>query len=352
MLRLHAEDPPRLASSRTRDDAIDILRGLALVSMTTGHVARALGSRSGIETIIHLPLFVDGAHGFVFLSGVSVALADTARLERGESVASRVKWLASRSLVIYLWHIVITLAVLAIFSATDFPPFVAERPFDTDLIVDVLTFRMLVALLDVLPLYVFFVALSPLALLWRGKFSQIAVALVSLSVYVVSQFQPDEMAFLNAGSADSVWVYGSWQILYFGGLLCGLNWWRLRDFLFSDRGRSVLVVLGFLAALSIVILRTILALGSRFVENSADWIERIEHVFLPGRPQLPLGQLLIVVSFGVVAYVATVHLGERLKDVLGVIRRMGARSLRVYIGSGVLVVIASFAHGTLGLVAD
>ena len=49
-----------------RDRAIDVLRGLCIVSMTTAHLAAG----SWPWQVFHLGTFVDGAVGFVFLSGL------------------------------------------------------------------------------------------------------------------------------------------------------------------------------------------------------------------------------------------------------------------------------------------
>ena len=83
-----------------RDRAIDVLRGLCIISMTTAHLAAG----SWPWRIFHLGTFVDGAVGFVFLSGVVLGITQRRAIERAGLLAGQRK-LLRRIVVIYCANI-------------------------------------------------------------------------------------------------------------------------------------------------------------------------------------------------------------------------------------------------------
>ena len=81
-----ATTPPLASTSLTtpgsggRDRAIDLLRGLCIVSMTTAHLAAG----SWPWRVFHIGTFIDGAVGFVFLSGLVLGITQSGTIERAE----------------------------------------------------------------------------------------------------------------------------------------------------------------------------------------------------------------------------------------------------------------------------
>jgi hypothetical protein len=73
-----------------RDRAIDVLRGLCIVSMTTAHLAA--GSRPW--QVFHLGTFVDGAVGFGFLSGLVLGMTQRRTIDRGRPARRAAKAVA------------------------------------------------------------------------------------------------------------------------------------------------------------------------------------------------------------------------------------------------------------------
>ncbi|MTA97652.1 MAG: hypothetical protein F2532_01820, partial [Actinobacteria bacterium] len=51
---------------RKRDRALDVVRGICIISMVIRHMSYG----SFLDTGIHAPFWIDGAFGFVFLSGL------------------------------------------------------------------------------------------------------------------------------------------------------------------------------------------------------------------------------------------------------------------------------------------
>src|SRR3954454_9734595 len=88
---------PRVSS---RDTAIDALRGACIVSMTTAHLAA--GSWPYLFT--HSAVFIDGAVGFVLLSGVMVGRTQRRIADRDGLLAGQRK-LLRRIGVIYAAHL-------------------------------------------------------------------------------------------------------------------------------------------------------------------------------------------------------------------------------------------------------
>ena len=91
-----------------RDRAIDVLRGLCIVSMTTAHLAAG----SWPWQIFHIGTFIDGAVGFVFLSGLVLGITQRRAIERGGLLAGQRK-LLRRIVVIYCANIALCLLAFA-----------------------------------------------------------------------------------------------------------------------------------------------------------------------------------------------------------------------------------------------
>jgi hypothetical protein len=103
-----------------RDTRIDVLRALALLTIFVDHVPGTV-----FENLTYRNFgFSDAAEAFVLISGISVALAYGTKFKPGGRLLSTLKmW--RRAGVLYVAHIVITMAVVAMFCAV---ALFAERP--------------------------------------------------------------------------------------------------------------------------------------------------------------------------------------------------------------------------------
>ncbi|TGQ53711.1 hypothetical protein EN836_13895 [Mesorhizobium sp. M1C.F.Ca.ET.193.01.1.1] len=114
-MRVHDRDTrinDRDTRTKERDTRIDVLRALALLTIFIDHVPGTV-----FENLTYKNLgFSDAAEAFVLISGISVALAYGSKFKPGGRLLATLKmW--RRAGVLYVTHIVITMAVIAIFCA-------------------------------------------------------------------------------------------------------------------------------------------------------------------------------------------------------------------------------------------
>ena len=98
--------------SSTRDTRIDVFRALALLTIFMNHVPG-----TAFEHLTHKNFgFSDSAEAFVLISGIAVGLAYGPKFQPGNRLLVTLKaW--RRAGVLYVAHIMTTVATLAIFSA-------------------------------------------------------------------------------------------------------------------------------------------------------------------------------------------------------------------------------------------
>ena len=209
-----------------RIDAIDFWRGFALLSIFVNHL-----SDNVFAYITHRNFgFSDAAELFVFLSGISVALAYGRRFLDGQP-ARAVRGLFSRVLKLYGVQILVSLVGIAIlvvaatlFDDEDFTEdadrdVVLERPLRS--LVGLLTLMHQFAFFNILPLYIAVMIIAPgLFLLARiDKRLMLAVsAAVYLAVRIFSLHIP-------TWPLDGEWYFNpfAWQFLFAIGLFFGLG---------------------------------------------------------------------------------------------------------------------------------
>jgi hypothetical protein len=215
---------------------VDALRGLMLVWMTCTHLPTI------ISTYGYQPIgFVSSAEGFIFLSALFTGLVyyKAAMREGFEDMRSRL-W--NRTFKIYSYH------VLMVGLAFIFLPLVAKgmnRPGLHNLLdfyfsagpvragVDAAALIYRPPLLDILPMYVIFLALTPLVLTlatrigWRyflgGSVALWALAQIGLrqATYNLAEHLFKLKIPLNEMGAFDLWA---WQLIWMFGLWCGVRW--------------------------------------------------------------------------------------------------------------------------------
>jgi hypothetical protein len=205
-----------------RDQRIDVLRGVFIVSMTTGHLAAG----QALDRLAHPLVWVDGAAGFVLFSGLVLGMAQRSRVLRSGPAAGR-RWLLARARQLYVIHVVTTLGAFVVRAATGHP---LVLPSATHLggawrtVWGVLLLRIQPSYFNVLPLYVFLlvVAVGMLELVRRGRWPVVLAG--SAALYAASQVRPGVLLLADIHVGPETWVWGAWQVLFVGGFVLGWHW--------------------------------------------------------------------------------------------------------------------------------
>ena len=202
-----------------RNHAIDVLRGYCIVMMITSHVGVATYINSGI----HVLRFVSGAEGFVFLSGLVLGMVYKWKLDTDESNSPYIAiW--RRAAKIWVIHILTVLAALTLnrywLHLPDMPDISGYSVFRILWLTLILKIQP-AHLLNILPLYVFLLAGTPLVLyqLKKGRVWWLSAA--SISVFIWTQWEPGLGHWVLPSSGGDAFPPLSWQILFVPGLCLG-----------------------------------------------------------------------------------------------------------------------------------
>jgi len=213
---------------------IDALRGLMLVLMTLTHLPTRLTDPMG------QPFgFVSAAEGFVLLSAYMAGLVYS-RLAYRQGVVAMERAFWRRALKVYLAQAAILLFVFTVITAVglridhgavrNLVSWYLAQPLQA------FGFGLLLlyepALLDILPMYIFFMLLSPWVLAFGMRHGWIGVMLASAALWAGAQFGASEWLYAQAVR----WLhfpvpYGelgafnalAWQFLWFAGLWLGAS---------------------------------------------------------------------------------------------------------------------------------
>ena len=213
---------------------IDAARGLMLVLMTATHVPSRLTDPLG------QPFgFVSAAEGFVMLSAfVSGMVYCRIAQDKGVDAMRTAFW--RRALKVYLAQaalLIFVFTVIAILGmktdqmiVRDLLKYYFAQPHEGLLYSLLLVYQP--ALLDILPLYIFFMLLSPWVLAFALRNGWLAIALTSTGVWAAAQFGLSEwlyrivvdwtglsVPFHEMGAFNAY----AWQFLWFMGLWLGAS---------------------------------------------------------------------------------------------------------------------------------
>ena len=328
----------------TRQPEIDALRGLMLVLMCVTHVPTRFA-----EWLSQPFGFVSAAEGFVFLSAYLVGVVYVGRARRlGQAEMRKALW--RRAGVVYRCHV----AMLAfLFTVIAWIGIRSERQAITNLISFYLqepsaalwTSLALIytpPLLDILPMYVLFMAISPLIIpLAMRPGGQAAVIAFSGSLWLAAQFGLNDVVYALVAKSihhrvpldqNGAFDLVAWQFIWVLGLCLGA-----RKAIGS--GTSFSVPLHFSARTATVAL--FMAVGCML------WRHAIGQAPFPGVPQLDvlfdkwhLGPLRMLNLFALV--VALMHFGPRLGALARApgLQLLGRQSLPVFCAHLVVVLVA------------
>jgi len=221
---------------RPRLTELDALRGLMLVWMTLTHLPTV------VSVIVNQPLgFVSSSEGFIFLSALFTGSVYY-KLGRRQGFAAMYRKLARRTLRLYIYHLLLiafAFVVAARFASFAHRPnlynllsfYFAAGPKRAFLDAALLIYRP--ALLDILPLYILFLAMSMFAFFLADRIGWRPILAVGFLGWLAAQFGFRQALYdflsRNAGlrvpfadlGAFDLWA---WQFLWLVGLWCGVRW--------------------------------------------------------------------------------------------------------------------------------
>jgi len=236
-----------VTSRRSRDLALDLLRGYFLVVIMIDHLRYAANPLYLVSG--HQSLWVTAAEGFVLISGFLVGMlrGDEARTA---GLASATRHLVGRAGVLALWCALLTIAFRTISWATGYWPDVpnADAPGSLlDYALGAVVLRRTYGDHNLLAAYALFLAAAPLALaaMLRGRTWLVLGA--SLVLWGVAYR-------FNLVWSNSVQADLCWQLLFMIGVVAGFHhaalarWWNAR----SPRARRTLLAVAAAASVAII----------------------------------------------------------------------------------------------------
>lgn len=327
------------AAQQRRDQAIDVIRGLCIVSMVLSHTARD----SPLDTYLHLS-WVDGASGFFLMAGLVLGMVQRRTVQRSGLGAAERRF--GRRLVL-LYGAQLALVAVAVLAGTvrvnEFRiwPDAADHGGWGGLVLDALLLRVNPKDLDVLPVYVLLFLLALLALPVLVRWGPWPVAVGSAGVYVLATVYP-HLATLPRGTGDpSAFNWGGWQALFASGFLVGW-YWREADVAARVLRRRVVAVA---AALGVLVYA-----GADLVDRTGPLGESlVDNLFEDKRDNAP-GRVLLAWCTFVVLYAGVTWLvrrgrARRLRAELEV---LGRWSLDAYLVLGLSVSLSAVVPGYRG----
>ena len=211
-----------MAAPAKRIDGIDFWRGFALLTIFIDHVPENVFQHVTQQNFG----FSDAAELFVFLSGVSVAVAYGTRFFDGETVGA-VRAVLRRAFTIYWVQIVISLLIIAIFVGAAALWKENDLLEDADVVVSnpLQTTAAILALLhqlenaNILPLYIALLLMTPLLLALARRDDRLMLA-ASAGIYLAAR------AFslnLPTWPVEGTWWFNpiAWQLIFAIGIFAG-----------------------------------------------------------------------------------------------------------------------------------
>jgi hypothetical protein len=227
---------------------LDVLRGFLLLMMVVNH------SPSPLRQLTDQPIgFFSTAEAFVFISALLAGLIFQKRREKLGFAAARAATL-QRALRIYRAHLITLFVVFAVGSLfLAWVPgirYILSKFFDspTSAVAGSVALLFQPPLLDILPMYVIFSLVTPLAFWVADRVGWRTVLATSAGVWALSQFNLRE--FITAPIRDQAFVQigpfdlFSWQFLWIVGLMFGRSLQQGTPILrFSKRAEIALLFL-------------------------------------------------------------------------------------------------------------
>jgi hypothetical protein len=211
-----------MAAPTKRIDGIDFWRGFALLTIFIDHVPENVFQHVTQKNFG----FSDAAELFVFLSGVSVALAYGTRFFDGETVVA-VRAVLRRAFTLYWVQILISLLIIAIFAGAAALWHEDDLLEDADVVVSnpLQTTAAILALLhqlenaNILPLYIALLLMTPLLLVLARRDDRLMLA-ASAGIYLAARALSLN---LPTWPVEGTWFFNpiAWQLIFAIGIVAG-----------------------------------------------------------------------------------------------------------------------------------
>lgn len=208
-----------------RINAIDFWRGLVLIVIFINHIPGNVFEHVTPRNFG----FSDSAEAFVFIAGLSVALAWGARVARRD-LGSVVERAWQRTSLLYTVHLLLTFTAIALYANAfvltgkeaflldDGRDVIFEEPGTALLGIVFLGHQM--GYYNILPLYILLVFLAPFILLaaWRNP---LVTLMVSFAIYVIAQLPQVN---LPSWPLPGLWFFNpfAWQFAFVSGMVVGV----------------------------------------------------------------------------------------------------------------------------------
>lgn len=316
-------------SAGGRDRVIDVLRGLCILMMVTSH----LDANSSFTVLLHIQKYVTGASGFVFLSGLVLGMVSRRRAAR-EAIADTNRRIWRRAAQLWLVHCVLMLNLLCFRQTTGRLAGEQGLPSITELggwmptIGLVLSLRVQPYIMSVLPMYIVFLCITPLALAALRKKAFGPYLLTMALFYIAAQGGYGPLHSTHVFRCESYFYLGAWQLLFFTGLLTGYYRQELHQSVWAKHQRTLLRIC-MVMFLSLFVLTTCerFHLGP-FAALSTPW-----HNFLLGKRTLGPLRVIYFVSALLLVFklFATLLRQNRLRQPLAWMEMLGRNSLYCFI---------------------
>jgi hypothetical protein len=214
---------------------LDAARGAMLVWMTLTHLPTV------VSTYVNQPFgFVSGAEGFIFLSALFTGRIYSQVAEReGYGVMEGQLWM--RTVRLYIYHallLALAFLVLARFATGGNRPglhnlldFYFASPKQAIIDAVLLVYRP--PLLDILPMYITFLLVTPVALTLSKKIGWRVILGAGFVLWLAAQFGLRQISYdyavrhfgltIPLSATGSFDLFG-WQFMWLLGLYCGVRW--------------------------------------------------------------------------------------------------------------------------------
>jgi len=210
---------------------LDVLRGFLLLWMTLTHLPTKANIISN-QTFG----FVSGAEGFIFLAAFMIGQIEH-RIEGKRGQLGTLVDLSKRTFKIYLYHCALLAIAFSLVAEVgvsfhrlalqNLLSFYLQNPREATIAAALLEYRP--SLLDILPMYITFMLITPLARAVARRWSWDPVIFVSLTIWAAAQFGMRHWLYTKGdifglavpeSSTGAFDLYG-WQLLWIAGLALG-----------------------------------------------------------------------------------------------------------------------------------
>ena len=204
-----------------RDLRIDLLRGVAIVSMVVNH----LECRSYFNNITQGHIYASSAEGFVFLSGFVLGFVTLQRIDK-IGLNSAMQKLLERAKILYFTSFILIagLGLLSIVAPGMTRPSFDRAPGEWwQILLAAGTLHLAPPIVDILQLYVLCLLASP-GIFWvlrQGLLLPLLTA--SWTLWWIQQVHPYSFSFQPLDRAHPYFVLSTWQILYVHGVAAGYH---------------------------------------------------------------------------------------------------------------------------------